>query len=79
MTKVNDIVQMVYEDKVFREFNDTLEKLGDCEQAMHDALLIANGICIGGAYLGFEYDYNKVYVKLRSVYEHHKKFGGNNE
>lgn len=72
MKKVNGIVQMAYEDRVLREYRDTLEKLGDCEQAIHDALLIANGICLGGAYLGYDYDFNEAYRKLYTVYEYNK-------
>lgn len=72
MKKVNDIVQMAYEDTVIREYNDTLANTGDCEQALHDALLIADGISSGGAYLGYEYDFNEAYRKLYAVYEHNK-------
>lgn len=39
---------------------------------MHDALLIAEGILLGGAYLGFDYDFNDVYDKLLSAYEYNK-------
>jgi hypothetical protein len=78
MKKVNDIVQMTYEHKVFREFYDTLEETEDCEQSMYDALLIAEGIFLGGAYLGFEYNFEDVYKKLCSAYEYNK-IGGNNE
>jgi len=74
MKKVKDTEQMLYEYKVFREFKDTLEKTEDYEQAMRDALLIAKGIFLGGSYLGFVYDFEDVYKKLRSTYEYNKKF-----
>lgn len=32
---------MVYENKVLREFNVTLQETYDLEQAMHNAILIA--------------------------------------
>lgn len=79
MKKVNDIEQMAYENNVSSVFVDTFIETGDLEQAMRDAVLVANAICSGGAYLGFEYDFNKVYKKLCSAYEYNKKFGGNNE
>lgn len=72
MKKVNGIAQMVYEDRVLREYRDTLKTLGDCERAIHDALLIADGICLGGTYLGYEYDFNEAYRKLYAVYEYNK-------
>lgn len=79
MKKVNDIENMVYENRVLREFKVTLEETGDLEQSMHDALLISEGIFLGGSYLGFEYNFKDVYKKLCSAYEYNKKFGGNNE
>lgn len=49
-----------------------LWKTVDCEHAIHDALLIAEGICQGGAYHGYEYDFNEAYLKLYVTYEHNK-------
>lgn len=79
MKKVNDIEQMAYENNVSSVFVDTFIETGDLEQAMRDAVLVANAMCSGAAYLGFEYDFNKVYKKICSAYEYNKKFGGNNE
>ena len=69
MKNVKESVQELYQDKVVREFYDSIKEGSNADEAYNDAVIFARGISDGGAYVGFNYDFVKCISVLSSVYE----------